>query len=50
MSSLLFEIGPRDPVTFAGVTTVLALVAMAACYVPAHRATLVNPIAAIREE
>lgn len=50
MSSLLFEIGPRDPMTFAGVTAVLAVVAIAACYVPAHRATLVNPIAAIRDE
>jgi hypothetical protein len=37
--SLLFEIGPRDPLTFAAVTVLLALVALVACYLPARRAT-----------
>jgi len=48
MSTLLFEIGPRDPVTFAGVTMLLLLVAVAASWGPAHRATRVNPVVALK--
>jgi putative ABC transport system permease protein len=50
MSSLLFEVSPRDPVTFGAVAGLLVLVALAACYVPARRATRVEPIVALRCE
>jgi putative ABC transport system permease protein len=50
MSSLLFEITPRDPVTFAAVTTLLLGVAALACYLPARRATRIEPSVALRQE
>jgi putative ABC transport system permease protein len=50
LQTLLFEIRPSDPVTMVGVSVGLGLVGLAACYVPARRATRVDPLTALRTD
>jgi putative ABC transport system permease protein len=50
MESLLFGIGATDPLTFVSIPMLLALVAIVASYVPARRASRIDPMLALRDE
>jgi len=50
LRSMLFSVTATDPVTFASIALLLAAVALLACFIPAQRATQVDPLVALRED
>jgi ABC-type lipoprotein release transport system permease subunit len=50
IASQLFGVTATDPLTYGAVATLLAMVSMAACYIPARRAAQVDPMVALRRE
>jgi ABC-type antimicrobial peptide transport system permease subunit len=50
LTSMLFEVKPADPVILAGVAILLAAVSLSASYIPARRATRIDPLVALRQE
>ena len=50
LGSLLYEVGPNDPLTLGGVTAVLLIAALAACLIPGLQAARIRPVEAMAEE
>jgi putative ABC transport system permease protein len=50
LTTLLYQVAPNDPLTFVAVPILFVAVAIAACYLPARRATHINPLVALRFE
>jgi hypothetical protein len=48
LRGLLFQVGPNDPMTFAGIGAILAIVAIVASYLPARRGTQVDPVVTLK--
>jgi putative ABC transport system permease protein len=50
IEGMLFQVGPSDPLTFIAAASILTAVALVASYGPAHRASRIDPVVALREQ